>query len=410
MIGARPLVVGANHRSASLSLRDALFVDDRATPQFLSLLGLPDASVISTCDRVEVWTLHEDPIAAQNRIVTALAQQGGMAEAELNEQLYSLFDQAAVRHCFAVTASLDSLVIGEPHVMGQVKACHRIAREAGLVGAELEGLFAAAYHAGKRVRSETAIAERPVSIASAAVQLAKDLHGELNACDALLVGAGDMGELVAEHLVAAGVKRLTVIAPKLRRAEILAQSLECHAAPFEQLNDLLPQADIVVTAVGARQTAISAEQVGVALKKRRRKPVFLVDTSIPGDTEPAANRLEGAFLYDLNDLETIAMQGRAERESAASQAFTIVDSCVAEFYQARAGRQAVPAIVLLRQHFEKLRKQAMAESANDAEKATRLLVNRLLHDPSEMMKLLAGDKNAWPAAEELLRQLFRLEG
>jgi glutamyl-tRNA reductase len=404
------MVVGANHRSASLSLRDALFVDDRAQPEFLSRLGLADAVAISTCDRVEVWTLHDDPIAAQHRIVAALARHCGFPEDELGEQLYTLVDQAAVRHCFAVTSSLDSLVIGEPHVMGQVKACHRIAREIGLCGSEMETLLAAAYHAGKRVRSETAIAERPVSIASAAVQLAKDLHGSLDSSDALLVGAGDMGELVAEHLLAAGIRRLVVTAPRLRRAELLAQSLQCHCAAFEQLPELLAEADIVVTAVGARQTSLSAEQVGHALKKRRRKPMFLVDTSIPGDTEPAANRLEGAFLYDLTDLENVALQGRAERESAASHAFVIVDQCVADFYQERAGRQAVPAIILLRQHFEKLRQQAILEAGGDAERATRLLVNRLLHDPSEMMKLLAGDEKAWPAAEDLLRRLFRLEG
>jgi glutamyl-tRNA reductase len=410
MFGMRPLVVGANHRSASLGLRDALFVDDRAQPEFLARLGLADAIAISTCDRVEIWTLNDDPIAAQHHIVRILAGHSGFAEEELGEQLYTLVDQAAVRHCFAVASSLDSLVIGEPHVMGQVKACHRIAREAGLCSNELENLLAAAYHAGKRVRSETAIAERPVSIASAAVQLAKDLHGNLAESDALLIGAGDMGELVAEHLLAAGIRRMVVTAPKQRRAEILAQSLQCHYAPFEHLTDLLPEADIVVTAVGARLTSLSAEQVANALKKRRRKPVFLVDTSIPGDTEPAANRLEGAFLYDLTDLEKVALQGRTERESAAAQAFLIVDQCVGEFYQARAGRQAVPTIILLRQHFEKLRQQAMAEAGGDAEKATRLLVNRLLHDPSEMMKLLAGDQNAWPAAEDLLRQLFRLEG
>jgi glutamyl-tRNA reductase len=405
----RPVVVGANHRSASLSLRDALFVDDRAQEDFLLHLGLPDAVAISTCDRVEIWTVHDEPLIAESRIRAAFARQG-VATEDLNAALYCLTDLAAVRHCFRVVSSLDSLVIGEPHVLGQVKACHRLAREAGLCGAELEGLLAAAYHAAKRVRSETTIAERPVSIASAAVQLARDLHGNLGQTNALLIGAGDMGELVAEHLLAARVGRLVVTAPRQRRAELLATSLQCHAAPFEALHTLLPQADIIVTAVGGRLTSLSAEQVGLALKKRRRKPIFLVDAAVPGDIEPATNRLDGAFLYDLADLERLALQGLASRESAASQAFAIIDQSVEDFFQARAHRRAVPAIVLLRQHFEKLRQQAMDEAPEDAEKATRLLVNRLLHDPSEMMKLLAEAEQGWPAAEDLLRRLFRLEG
>lgn len=407
----RPLVVGANHRSASLTLRDALFVDDQRQSDFLLHLGLPDAVAICTCDRVEIWALHDDPAGAERMIRTAMARHAGLAEEELQPALYALVDEAAVRHCFAVTSSLDSLVIGEPHVMGQVKTCHRLAREAGLCGPELEMLLAAAYHAGKRVRSETAIAERPVSIASAVVQLARDLHGALAECQALLIGSADMGELVAEHLLAAGIGRLVVTAPRLRRAELLAQTLQCHVAKFENLADFLPEFDIVIAAVGARQTSLSSAQVAASLKKRRRKPIFLVDTALPGDMEPAINRLDGAFLYDLADLERLAMQGRATRESAAQQAFGIIDQSVAQFFQARARRRAVPAIVLLRQHFEKLRQQAIEESGDDAEKATRLLINRLLHDPTEMMKLLAeSEVNGWPAAEDLLRRLFRLEG
>jgi glutamyl-tRNA reductase len=404
----RPLVVGANHHSASLALRDALFVDDLAQPEFLAALGLPEALALSTCDRVEVWTLHDDPLEAERRIVTALARRVGLSPPLLQDQLYRLTDQAAVRHCFAVASSLDSLVIGEPHVLGQVKACHRLAREAGVCGANLEALLAAAYGTAKRVRSETDVAERPVSIASVAAQLARDLHGDLTGCSALLLGVGGMGELVAEHLLAAGVARLLVTAPKMGRAEVLAESLHCHVGAFENLASLLAEADIVVTAVGARQTSLSAEHIGLALRRRRRKPIFLVDTAIPGDVDAAVNRLEGAFLYDLADLERLALQGRTERQRAAEQALTIVDQMVADFFHGRAARQATPAIVLLRGHVETLRQQALREAGPDAEKATRLLVNRLLHDPSEMMKLLATGESQWQAAESLLKRLFRL--
>ena len=405
----RPLVVGANHRTAPLSLRDTLFVDDLAQPDFLNDLGLPQALAVSTCDRVEVWTVCDDPEARQLHIIETLARRGGLPAEAIAGQIYILSDAAAIRHCFAVTASLDSLVIGEPQVLGQVKACHRLSRDSGRTGPELDGLLSAAYGAAKRVRSETPVAERPVSIASAAVQLAKDLHGALSACTALLVGAGDMGELVAEHLLAAGISRLVVTAPRISRAEALAERLRCHASPYEKLFSSLPEADIVVTAVGGRQTVLSSEQVHNSLRQRRRKPIFLVDTAVPGDIEPAVNRIDGAFLYDLDDLERLAMAGRASREQAAASGFAIIDAAVEDYLRGKAERIAVPAIVLLREHFEKLRVQAISESGGDAEKATRLLVNRLLHDPSEMMKLMAGGDAGWPAAEDLLKKLFRLE-
>jgi len=405
----RTLVVGANHRTAPLSVRDTLFVDDLSQPEFLKELALPQAVAISTCDRVEIWTVCDDPETIGPGLVEHLARRGGLPSEAMTGLLYTLIDEAAIRHCFAVTASLDSHVIGEPQVLGQVKACHRLSRDSGRSGPELDGLLAAAYASAKRVRTETPVAERPVSIASAAVQLARDLHGDLSSSSALLVGAGDMGELVADHLLAAGISRLVVSAPRISRAEALAERLKCHAAPFERLSDSLAEADIVVTAVGGRQTVLSSEQVTSALRARRRKPIFLVDTAMPGDIEPAVNRIDGAFLYDLNDLERLAMEGRASREQAAASGFAIIDEMVEEYRRQKAGRIAVPSIVLLREHFEKLRLQAISESGGDAEKATRLLVNRLLHDPSETMKSMAGADPRWPAAEELLKKLFRLE-
>ncbi len=412
----RPIIVGANHRSSSLALRDAIFVDDAAQAEFLARLrdaGLSQAVALSTCDRVEVLAMHHDSAVAEAAATAAFAARANMAPDSMAGQFYILTDQAAIRHCFAVTASLDSLIIGEPHVLGQVKACHRMARDAGLCGPELETLLAAAYGAAKRVRSETAVAERPVSIASAAVQFARDLHGDLAECEALLVGAGDMGELVGESLLAAGLRRLVVTAPRQSRAEAIAESLNCHVAAFEELPQLLVEADIVLTSVGGRHMVLVPEQVNAALRKRRRKPIFLIDTGIPGDIDPAVNRVDGAYLYDLNDLEQVAMEGRATREAAARDAWRIIDEELASFIKGRAARVAVPAVVALRSHFETVRDQVLIEGGNDAEKSTRLLLNRLLHDPSEVMKEMASAGEAeggeWQAAERLLKRLFRLE-
>lgn len=412
----RPVVIGANHRSSALAVRDALFVDDAAQSAFLDDLrkaGMEQALAVATCDRVEVWTLHHDPAVAEAAVINIFARRGQMTGRALQGQLYRLADQAAVKHIFAVTSSLDSLVIGEPHVLGQVKACQRMARDSGMCGAEMENLLAAAYGCAKRVRSETAIAERPVSIASAAVQFAQDLHGDLKTCDGLLLGAGDMGELVAEAMLAAGLRRLMVAAPRISRAEAVAASLNCHVAPFDDLAPLLADADLVVTAIGGRHTAIGPEQVHQALRKRRRKPIFLVDVGIPGDVDPAVNRVDGAYLYDLTDLERVAMEGRASREQAAREAWSIVEVELAAFIKTVAARVAVPAIVSLRGRFELAREQVLADCGDDAGKASRLLINRLLHEPSEAMKEIAAageaGKTDWESAERLLRLLFKLD-
>ncbi|MGE5546982.1 MAG: glutamyl-tRNA reductase [Solirubrobacterales bacterium] len=408
----RFVVIGANHRSASLSLRDALFVDDASAPALLGSLreqGVHEALVLSTCDRVEVWTSHHEPEVATRAVTQTFAARAGVDPQALGSQLYTLSGAEAVRHAFAVSSALDSLVIGEPHVMGQVKAAHRLARDAGTCGPEMETVLQAAFACAKRVRSETAIGEGPVSIAAAAVQLARDLHGDLANCRGLLVGAGDMGELVAESLLSAGLASLAVTAPRASRAEALALTLNGNVVPFDEMKDAMAGADIVVASTGGRTVAITADAVGQALKKRRRKPIFMVDAGIPADIEPAVNRVDGAFLYDLSDLERVALEGRATREQAARAAWAILDDEVSGFLRGRAARAAVPAIVSLRQRFDEVREQVLAEAGGDAAEATRLLVNRLLHAPTETMKTIAAEGAEWQAMEKTLRKLFRLE-
>ncbi len=393
-------------------MRDALFVDDATAPAFLEGLkraGLAESLVLATCDRVEIWAEDMDPIHAARLVGEALAARAGLEASVLSPHLYTLSGGDAVRHGFTVAASLDSLVIGEPHVTGQVKAAHRLARDAGCCGGELDHFLQAAFAVAKRVRSETSIGEGPVSIAAAAVQTARDLHGDLGSLRALLVGTGEMGELVAESLLAAGLKDISVTAPRAARAEAVAKSLEGHVLAFEDLRDTLASFDVVLTCVGARTVSVTADMVTNALRKRRRKPVFLVDAGIPGDIEPAVNRVDGAFLYDLADLEKVALEGRATREAAARAARAIVEAEAQAFLRGRAARAAVPAIVALRARFDETREQVLAEAGSDAAEATRLLINRLLHAPSEAMKTIASEGAEWRAMEKTLRTLFRLD-
>ena len=409
--GRRPLVVGANHRSSSLSLRDRLFVEDADVAGFLEGLrgrGLDEALVLSTCDRIEVQALDADPAAAGGAILAAMAAHAEVEIGDLDGQYYVTTDEDAVRHVFRVAASLDSLVVGEPQVLGQVKASHRLATAAGMAGSGLEALLQTAYGAAKRVRSETTIGERPVSIAAAAVGLARDMLGDLTGARGLLLGAGDMGELVARELLAGGLGDLIAIDPVASRSSALARRLDCHAAEMVDLADQMLAADVVITSLGGRRFAVTADMVRLALEARRRRPQFLVDAGLPGDVDPAANRLDDAFLYDLGDLERIALAGLAGREAEAENADAIIDEEVRAFVSARASRDAVPAVTALRGHVEALAAAALVEAGNDAEKALRLFTGRLLHDPSEALRRAAAEGRDWPDLGRAVETLFAL--
>jgi len=395
-------------------LRDQLFVDESAAPGFLTTLrgaGIGQALVLSTCDRVEIQAVHREPSAASAAITRSLAAQAGLGAEMLDGQVYRLEGEEALQHIFSVAASLDSQVIGEPQVFGQVKASHRLAKDHGMSGPDLERVMQAAFAAAKRVRTETAIGERPVSIAAAAVSLARDVHGALDRCTALLIGGDDMGELVAEHLHSAGLGRLLVTAPREQRAEAVAQRFECHVVPFATYAAALDEADIVIASVGTRRYVIDHEMMEQVLKRRRRRPVFLVDAAVPGDIAPKVNEVEEAFLYDLEDLESVAVAGRATRQAAAEEARRIVADEVAAFGRDQAERSAAPALTWLRTHFEDERQKALRDAGGDAERATELLIGRLLHRPSQAMRLLAAqdDSAGRAAAEALLRRLFRLD-
>ncbi len=408
------VLVGANHRSASAALRDKLFVEESGFGDVLGRVraaGIGQALLLSTCDRVEVHAVHEDTGAAAQAITRILAERAGVDAAEAG--LYTLEGAEALRHLFAVAASLDSLVIGEPQVLGQVKASHRLARQAGMTGPALESVLQAAYAAAKRVRAETAIGERPVSIAASAVQLARDVHGDLSRCGGLLVGLGEMGGIMVEQLRAAGLARVTVTAPSQARAEAAARRLTAHHASFDALADSLVNADIVVTALGSGRSAIGVELMETALRRRRRRPVFLIDAAIPGDVEPAVNKLDGAFVYDLDDLERLAHAGRASREAASTAAWSIADEALAAWQHGRTERAAAPTVSALRRRFEAVRGDVLSTAAGaDAAEATRLLINRLLHDPSEALRGSAAGAPAdhdVEAMERIVRRLFRLD-
>lgn len=411
--GIALLVIGTNHRTSPAELRERFALVEARIPLLVEKFrdaALGESVFIATCDRLELVTTARDAPGAAALFASLIAEASGFNAAEIGRAVYRHEGIAALRHLFAVASALDSLVIGEPQVLGQVKAAHRLAAEQGLAGSELESAFAGAYAAARRVRRETRIAERPVSIAAAALALARDIHGDLTRANLLVLGPGEMGELMAEHFQRSGVGHLTVCGPS-PRAERVAERLRCHILPLDALDDALAAADIAIASLGVGRTVLTTARVAAALRRRPTRPIFVIDAAVPGDAEPAVNDLDGAFLYDLADLERVALAGRATREAASREAWQIIDAELAAFIARRAERRAVPAVIALRHYVERLRQEALDQAGGDAEAATRLLANRLLHDPSERLRALmsaAPDKAS--AVEALLRRLFPLEG
>ncbi|MGO1120018.1 glutamyl-tRNA reductase [Rhodovibrionaceae bacterium A322] len=424
------LVVGINHRSAGALLRERLLLEEGNQIQRLSelqALGFTEAVVLATCDRLDIFVPleplpprgdqgHTDvpeeagaPLQSQlaSLLRDCLASWARLPLVDIEGQSYELSRQDALRHLFAVAASLDSQLIGEPQIFGQVKAAHRDARSEGLVSKKLERPFQAAFAAAKRVLSETPVAEQPVSLASSALQVARDLHGSLDRISALVLGLGDMGELLGDELLKAGVSNLVVMHRFEGRAEAAAHRLGCHYRPWDQLDDALVAADVVITADGTGRLNLTAPQVETALKARRRQPVFFIDVALPGDVDKAVEDLDGAFLYSLDDLEHLARQGRENREGVAIAAWRVLGEELQAFQRQEAERQGSPLIAALRRHGETLRQEVLEDSSLNAEQATQRLLKRLLHDPSETLRRMAADNPDRQAHyEALFGELF----
>ncbi|MHA1536208.1 MAG: glutamyl-tRNA reductase [Alphaproteobacteria bacterium] len=404
---AQLLVVGANHRSSSVMLRDEIFVDDREMPKLLAALnkiGVHQALVLSTCDRVEVQAAVADTDGSAREIAGLLAARAETEEPQAGAPFYSHRGDAAARQIFAVATSLDSQIIGEPQVLGQVKASHRLSKAAGMIGPELEAVLQAAYGVAKQVRQQTSIGEGPVSMAASAVQIARDIHGDLANSSCILIGDGEMGEMIAGQLRRAGLGQLMASAATPARAEAMVRRLDCHKVAYDAFAAALPECDIVVVSLGAREYALTAEMIEAALKARRRQPIFIVDGGVPGDVEPAVERLEEAFVFGLDDLERVAFEGRVSREAAAQEAWAILDRGLEDFLRGRAERRAVPAIAELRKHFESVRREVLESKAGlGDEEISRRLIQRLLHEPSQALRAAAatGERRTQAAARRL---------
>ncbi len=402
-------VIGFDHRTLPDEVRERLFVDDADVPSLVSQLrsaGVGEVLPLSTCDRVEVAIVDSQPTKRLHTVVEALCNPVGLPAGELVAGARMRLSAEAVVHLFRITASLDSQIVGEPQILGQVRAAHKLARREGSVGPVLEAVLQAAYASAKRARTETTIAEGPVSMIAVAVDLVRSLHGDLDGCHGALVGTGDMGVLLAERMLDSGLSSMTVVDRNARRAEAAARELNANHITIADLAEAMARADVLVTAVGGGRHVIDEAVMAATLKRRRRRPVMVIDLGIPSDVDPAVERLEDAYVYDLDDLERAALEGKATRTVAAREAEDLVAGEVSRFLADRASREAVPAIRQLRATFEGLRQGVLLERGDaDAESATDLLTKRLLHRPSTRLRRIAAED---PALAERLEEAVRL--
>jgi len=399
-------LIGVNHKTAPIDLRERIAISRDDLPETTRALaaepGVTECMIVSTCNRVELLAAVESP---QTDLAGFLHRQFGLDPATLAPHLYQLHDQEAVRHLFRVAASLDSMVVGEPQILGQVKEAFAVARTAGAVGSQLEHLLQSAFAAAKRVRTETAIGSNSVSIASVAVELARKIFGSLQGRTIFLVGAGKMSELAARHLVQQGAGSILVTNRTEERARQLAEPFQGRVVPFDQLHEVAAEADIVISSTGAPHPIFRREHGQAFMHRRRNRPMFFIDIAVPRDVDPAVNQIEGIFVYDIDDLQQVAAAHIAERRLQAGDAEALIAAEVERFHQRRRAVNVAPAIVSLQRQAEEIRQAELRriharlgtlteEQLAAVEALTRGLVNKFLHPPMQALKQAARDNDS----------------
>jgi glutamyl-tRNA reductase len=391
-------IFGINHRSAPISLRERVAFSDADLPAALRDLratcGVLEAAILSTCNRTELYCVVD--VADNVAPVDWLLTHHGAAAHDLRPFLYHHPETEAVRHALRVACGLDSMVLGEPQILGQLKTAYQAASDGGTAGRVLNKLFQHAFHVAKKVRTDTAIGNSPVSVAFAAVRLAQQIHGDLHACTALLIGAGDTVELAAHHLTRQRLGRLLIANRTLERAQGLASRFGGYAMPLADLPRHLAEADIVISSTAARLPVLSRATVAAALQARRHRPMFLVDLAVPRDIEPAVAGLEDTYLYTIDDLQSVITENLRSRQAAALQAQEIIDLETHRFLEWTQQHDAVELLRQLRGRAETVRDELLAKAQQHLQQGTlptevlqqlaSALTNRLLHAPTVVLK------------------------
>ncbi len=416
-------ITGVNHKTAPLEIRERLaFAEDSlgaALEELRRRPGVAEGLILSTCNRVEVALTADEDADARAVVEEFLAGSRGVDRAEVVGRLYHLDGAEAIRHLFRVASSLDSMVVGEPQILGQLKTAYAAAKANGAVGGLLDSLVGRAFSVAKRVRSETQIGQSSVSVSSTAVELARQIFGSLGGVKVLLVGAGKMAELAARHLVSAGVGRMAVTNRTSERAEQMASAFGAETVPYEALAGALAAMDIVIASSAAPHYILTRDQMRRVIGERRHRPVFLIDIGVPRNIEPAVHELNDVFLYDIDDLQKVVDANRRGRLQEAEEAERIVAEEVERTLGRLKQREVAPTIVSLQQQLECIRAAELErvrsrlggltpQQEEALEALTRGIVNKIAHGPISELRRNAADPNGLPYLE-VVRRVFRLD-
>ena len=388
------LLTGLNHRTAPVEVREKIAFEDQALPQALDDLkrrpGLIEGMILSTCNRVEVAVTADEQADVESAVEGFLADSRHVERAWVTPYLYRFDGPEAIRHLFRVASSLDSMVVGEPQILGQLKTAYALAKERGTVGGFLDQVMTRAFSVAKRVRSETDIGESAVSVSYAAVELAREIFGALQGKKVLVIGAGKMAESAARHLRRAGVSEILVTNRTRERAEAMAEDCGGRVLEYEYFEDSVPEVDIVLASSGAPHFILTRDQMRSAMGKRRNRPMFLIDIAVPRNIDPAVNELDSVFLYDIDDLGRVVDDNKKGRIETAKEAEEIVREEVDRMVLRLKTREVAPAIVTLHEQFETWRRgeierqrQKLGALTPQQEEAihaiTRGLMNKFAH-------------------------------
>ena len=412
-------LIGVNHRTAPVEVRERLAVSEKQLPEALQALvnhpGISEGLIVSTCNRVEILAGLKNGSCDLRGF---LCDYFHVNPEEFDTYTYEFREKEAIRHLFRVTSSLDSMVVGEPQILGQVKEAYAVARAIGAVHSELDALLTRSFAVAKKIRNETAIATSAVSIASVAVDLAKKIFGDLKGKSVYLVGAGKMCELAARHLLANGAANIFVANRTYERAVSLAAKFNGQPIKFEELYATVAKADIIISSTGAPHAIFRKEHGEQFLAKRRNRPMFFIDIAVPRDVDPALNDVDGIFVYDIDDLQSVVATHVADRKREAVQAEQIVAEEVERFHEKLQQHDVVPTILSLQEYLENIRQAEIdrhrgkfgeitpqQEAAIDA--LTRAMINKIMHTPIVALKTAASSPEV-ETVVHLIRRVFNL--
>lgn len=411
-------VFGLNHNTAPIEVRERLFVSEETIPRLVRELqesGVDENIVLSTCNRTEFYFSCKNLDSALDKFYQALSRHFSIEKEWLEKYTYLLTDEDTYRHLFLVASGLDSMVVGEPQILGQVKDAYRLATDCNTSGFFLDKVFHKTFNVAKRIRTETKVGYNPVSISAMAIELAKKIFGELKDKKTLVIGAGEMCEIALRYFKKEGVGDIYITNRTFHNAQKLADETTGIPRPFNDLQDLLEKVDMILSSTGSERPLISRELVSVVMKKRKQKPLFFIDIAVPRDIEPSVNDLENVYLYDIDDLKVLSQQHLSDRLAESEKARSIVDEEVKKFSQWLRQLDKNPLISNIYEKVEEIRSRELKkilqknkntddETMKNMDLLTKSIVNKLVHPHVTMIK-----ENGSPAILELMKKLFRLE-